>query len=89
MGSKLRLAQYGCGNMSAVIMRYAIENGAEVVCAFGRSDRNIGKDVGDIAGVGKTGVMIQDSVEVSQLGSATRAVNSSSRRAVWNPSAAA
>ncbi len=53
--------------MSAVIMRYAIEKGAEVVCAFGRSDRSIGKDVGDIAGVGKTGVMIQHSKDAAAI----------------------
>lgn len=45
--------------MSAYTMRYAIEKGAEIVCAFGRS--NVGKDIGDIAGVGKTGVLVQDS----------------------------
>ncbi len=57
---KLRIAQYGCGKMSAYTMRYAIEKGAEIVCAFGRSS-NIGKDIGEIAGVGKTGVLVQDS----------------------------
>jgi 4-hydroxy-tetrahydrodipicolinate reductase len=42
-------------------MRYAIEKGAEIVCAFGRSPHSIGKDIGEIAGVGKTGVLVQDS----------------------------
>ena len=46
--------------MSAYTMRYAMEKGAEISCAFGRSS-NIGKDVGEIAGVGKTGVLVQDS----------------------------
>ena len=46
--------------MSVYTMRYAIEKGAEIVCAFGRS-YNIGKDIGEIAGVGKTGVLVQDS----------------------------
>jgi len=58
---KLRLAQYGCGKMSVYTMRYAMEKGAEIVCAFGRSPQNIGKDIGEIAGVGKTGVVVQDS----------------------------
>ena len=61
MERKLKLAQYGCGKMSVYTMRYAIEKGAEVVCAFGRSFHNIGKDIGEIAGVGKTGVVVQDS----------------------------
>ena len=46
--------------MSAYTMRYAMEKGAEISCAFGRSS-NIGEDVGEIAGVAKTGVLVQDS----------------------------
>ncbi len=61
MERKLRIAQYGCGKMSVYTMRYAMEKGAEIVCAFGRSPHNIGKDIGEIAGVGKTGVLVQDS----------------------------
>jgi 4-hydroxy-tetrahydrodipicolinate reductase len=61
MERKLRIAQYGCGKMSVYTMRYAMEKGAEIVCAFGRSPRSIGQDVGEIAGVGKTGVLVQDS----------------------------
>jgi 4-hydroxy-tetrahydrodipicolinate reductase len=47
--------------MSVYTMRYAMEKGADVVCAFGRSSHSIGKDIGEIAGVGRTGVMVQDS----------------------------
>ena len=61
MERKLKIAQYGCGKMSVYTMRYAIEKGAEIVCAFGRSSNIIGKDIGEIAGVGKTGVLVQDS----------------------------
>ena len=61
MERKLRIAQYGCGKMSVYTMRYAMEKGAEIVCAFGRSSHSIGKDVGEIAGLGKTGVLVQDS----------------------------
>ncbi len=61
MERKLRIAQYGCGKMSVHTMRYAMEKGAEIVCAFGRSPQTIGKDIGEIAGVGKTGVLVQDS----------------------------
>ena len=63
MERKLRIAQYGCGKMSVYTMRYAMEKGAEIVCAFGRSPRTIGSDVGEIAGVGKTGVLVQDSTD--------------------------
>ena len=51
MERKLRIAQYGCGKMSVYTMRYAMEKGAEIVCAFGRSPQAIGRDIGDIAGV--------------------------------------
>jgi 2,4-diaminopentanoate dehydrogenase len=61
MDRKLRIAQYGCGRMSAFTMRYAIEKGAEIVCAFGRSAHNIGQDIGEFAGVGRTGIVVQDS----------------------------
>lgn len=66
MKRKLRIAQYGCGKMSAYTMRYAIEKGAEVVCAFGRSS-NIGKDIGEIAGVGPTGVFVRDSKDAVSI----------------------
>jgi 2,4-diaminopentanoate dehydrogenase len=61
MERRLRIAQYGCGKMPVYTMRYAMEKGAEIVCAFGRSPQSLGKDIGDIAGVGKTGVLVQDS----------------------------
>lgn len=66
MDRKLRIEQYCCGKMSVYTMRYAIEKGAEIVCAFGRSS-NIGKDVGEIAGIGKTGVLVQDSKDAAAI----------------------
>jgi 2,4-diaminopentanoate dehydrogenase len=57
MERKLWIAQYGCGKMSVYTMRYAIEKGAQIVCAFGRSS-NIGADIGDIMGMSKTGVLV-------------------------------
>ena len=67
MERKLRIAQYGCGKMSVYTMRYAIEKGAEIVCAFGRSPHSIGRDIGEIAGVGKTGVLVQDSKDAGAI----------------------
>jgi hypothetical protein len=61
MERKLRIAQYGCGKMSVYTMRYAMEKGAEIVCAFGRSPQTIGRDIGEITGVGTTGVLAQNS----------------------------
>ena len=67
MERKLRIAQYGCGKMSVYTMRYAMENAAEIVSAFGRSPHNLGKDIGDIAGVGKTGILVQDSKDAAAI----------------------
>lgn len=71
MKRKLRIAQFGCGKMSVYTMRYAIEKGAEIVCAFGRSS-NIGMDIGEIAGVGKTGVLVQDSKDAVAIMNETK-----------------
>jgi len=57
--------------MSVYTMRYALEKGAEIVCAFGRSS-NIGMDIGEIAGVGKTGVLVQDSKDAVAIMKATK-----------------
>ena len=67
MKPRVRIAQYGCGKMSVYTMRYAIEKGADIVCAFGRSPHNLGKDIGDIAGVGRTGVLVQDSKDAAAI----------------------
>ena len=67
MERKLRIAQYGCGKMSVYTMRYAMEKGAEIVCAFGRSPHNLGRDIGDIAGVDKTGILVQDSRDAAAI----------------------
>jgi 4-hydroxy-tetrahydrodipicolinate reductase len=60
MERKLKVAQYGCGKMSKFTMRYVYEKGAEIVQAFDVRPEVIGKDIGDIIGSGKKGVIIQD-----------------------------
>ena len=67
MERKLRIAQYGCGKMSVYTMRYAMEKGAEIACAFGRSPHAIGRDIGEITGVGPTGVLVQDSRDAAAI----------------------
>lgn len=71
MNRKLRIAQYGCGKMSVYTMRYAIEKGAEIVCAFGRTS-NIGMDIGEIAGIGKSGILVQDSKDAVAIMNETK-----------------
>ncbi len=71
MKRKLKIAQYGCGKMSVYTMRYAIEKGAAIVCAFGRTS-NIGMDIGEIAGIGNTGVLVQDSKDAVAIMNETK-----------------
>ena len=57
--AKLRIAQYGCGKMSAWTMRYVYEHGAEIVAAFDINPSRIGKDIGTVIGGENKGVIIQ------------------------------
>jgi 4-hydroxy-tetrahydrodipicolinate reductase len=61
MKRKVRIAQYGCGKMGKLLMRYALEKGGEIVAAFARNPIQIGKDIAEIMGTESTGVLISDS----------------------------
>ena len=61
MERKVRVAQYGCGKMSAYLMRYVLEKGGEVVAAFDVNPQIIGKDISEIIGCKEpVGVVIED-----------------------------
>lgn len=60
MDRKVKVAQYGCGKMSAYLMRYVLEKGGELVAAFDMNPALIGKDVSQVIGCEeKVGVAIQ------------------------------
>ncbi len=67
MDRKVKVAQYGCGKMSAYLMRYAMEKGCELVAAFDMNPAVIGKDVSVIIGGKEVGVAISEASKADEI----------------------
>ncbi len=64
---KIRFVQIGCGKMSVYTMRFAIENGYELVGAVDINPDVIGLDVGNIIGNGEVGVKVSNLENLEQM----------------------
>ncbi len=67
MERKLKVFQYGTGKMSVYTMRYVYEKGAEIVGAVDLNPDVIGKDIGEIMGAEKKGVLITDAKDARKV----------------------
>ena len=65
--NKIRVVQYGCGKMSIYTMKYAIEQGMEIVGAIDINPDVIGKDIGDIIGIDKQNVKVTSVNDAEEL----------------------
>jgi hypothetical protein len=64
MARPIRAIVYGVGAMGAIMTRLMIEKGVEIVGAIARSPEKVGRDLGDVAGLGfRTGVIVESEAE--------------------------
>ncbi|HYB25233.1 MAG TPA: hypothetical protein VEF89_01325 [Solirubrobacteraceae bacterium] len=58
---RIKAVVYGVGAMNSIATRMMIEKGVDIVGALARSPDKVGKDLGDVAGLGyQTGVIVED-----------------------------
>ena len=67
MNRKIKVVQYGVGKMSVYTMRYAVEKGCEIVGAIDINPELVGKDISEIIGGEKTGVLITSMNEAEEM----------------------
>jgi 2,4-diaminopentanoate dehydrogenase len=58
---RIKAVVYGVGAMNSVATRMMLEKGVDIVGALARSREKVGRDLGDVAGLGyQTGVIVED-----------------------------
>lgn len=72
MEQKIKAVQYGVGKMSIYTMRYMLEKGIEIVGAVDVNPNLIGKDIGEILGNEKLGVVVTSSENAKEMMQVTK-----------------
>ena len=65
--NKIKLVQYGCGKMSIYTMKYALEQGMEIVGAIDRNPNVVGKDIGEIIGCENKNITVTNVNDAEEL----------------------
>lgn len=63
MNRRVKVVQYGCGNMGKILMRYVLDHGGELVGAYDRNEKNKGRKIGELIGLENQDLVVKSPEE--------------------------